>query len=409
MNFLNNLNDFFMSKDYSADQGGIYSKGADGASNADSGVDENGSGVFDSASSSPYFCSEHFEESPRDSTDEISNPSAFTPFVRKSLGGKVDASDSQAGQKRKKSESPGNGGGASNEEDVFRAIRSKVLKAGGLGGVGGISSNGAGAPNTDGESTSLSPFDTGQITPSQEESDQSEAALINLRKLENLDSFWNSLNPEGKKEVNKPISYDSSKIEAPVADMEPIQERKEVSSNDDDPDTVSNASRVSGLKISNHYKRGVDGGSSSNVNSNDGRDPNPLGGFGAFRSRSPNVGGLGGVGGSYSNGVVGGVDYRESDTSASKSNDGSEVNLSQQDDELFLMGVKNLEQLQRDSKKISQLQVPPHQQEAPSSPTASSSSSIPSSLTPSESPASTSGSPGLGGVTNNQPNNIMGG
>ncbi len=394
-----------MSKDYSADQGGIYSKGADGASNADSGVDENGSGVVGSASSSPYFGSEYFEESPRDSTDEISNPSAFTPFVRKSLGGKVDASDSQAGQKRKKSESPGNGGGASNEEDVFKAIRSKVLKADGLGGVGGISSNGAGAPNTDGESTSLSPFDTGQITPSQEESDQSEAALINLRKLENLDSFWNSLNPEGKKEVNKPISYDSSKIEAPVADRERIEERKEVLSNDD-PETVSNASRVSRLKISNHYKPGVDGGSSSNVNSNDGIAPNLGGVFSAVREKSSNFSELGGVGGSYSNGGVGGVDYRESDTSASKSNDGSEVNLSQQDDELFLMGVKNLEQLQRDSRGINQ--SPAHQKEAPSSPTASSSSSMPSSLTPSESPASTSGSPGLGGV-NNQPNNGNGG
>ena len=370
MNFLNNFNKIFMRKDYSADQGGIYSKGADGASNSDSGVDENGSG---------------------------NNPSVLATFAQKSPGGKVDASDSQAGQKRKKSESPGNGGGDSNEEDVFEAIRSKVLKGGGLGGVGGISSNGAGAPNTDGESTSLSPFDTGQITPSQEESDQSEEALINLRKLENLDSFWKSLNPEGKKVVNKPISYNSSKIEAPVADMERTQKRKEVSSNDDDPDTVSSDSRVSRRKISNHDKRGV-GGSSSNVNNNDGIAPNPAGGFSA-RRESSNVGGLGSVGGSYSNGGVGGVDYRESGASA--------FTMFKRDDEEFLNGVKNLEHLQRDSIKINQSRES-HQQEAPSSSTASSSSSMPSLLTPSESPASTSVSPGLGGV-NDKSNNVMGG
>lgn len=400
MIFLNNHNDFFMSKDYSADQGGSYSKGANGASNADSGVDENGSGVVGSASSSPYFCSEHFEESPRDSTDEISNPSAFTPFVRKSLGGKVDASDSQAGQKRKKSESPGNGGGASNEEGVFKAVRSRVSKGGGLGGVGGISSNGAkgassssnggvqnpdggfsagrirsssvggsssngaGATNRAGEATSLSPFDTSPILPSQDKSDQSKADLAKARKLEkkivearrveNLDPFWESLNDKPRK-LRSTTKADSSKIDMPVD---------------------------ASWKSVNQSQEGQ----------------NPRGGFSAFRSRSSNAGGLGGFGGSYSNGGVGGVDYRESGASVFK--------MFQRDDE-FLRGVENLEHLHRDSRGINQSPAS-HQQEAPLSPTASSSSSMPSSLTPSESPASTFGSSGLGGV-NNQPNNAMGG
>ena len=77
----------------------------------------------------------------------------------------------------------------------------------------------------------------------------------------------------------------------------------------------------------------------------------------------------------------------------------------------FLRGVENLEHLQRDSIKIDQLnqsQALSRRQEAPSSPTASSSSSMVSSPTPSESPASTSGSSGLGGV-NDKSNNAIGG
>ena len=469
-------------------QGSTDSKGADGASNADSGVDENGSGVvgseFSHAHYSPYFCSEHFEESPRDSTY------------------------SQAGQKRKKSESPANGGEALNEEGVSKAVRSRVSKGGGLGGVGGISSNGAGATNRAGEPTSSSQFDISPMLTSQDGVDQSKADLTKTQELKRLvkkiyrelgplQPFWAHVNHKGEHNMSL---RSSSKIVKPVASRESVKQSQEgqnprggfsagrirssnvggSSSNgavapngigaggvlrgNGGKFSVEKSTQTSSLEVNSltNYGRAPNpdegsgafgsrssnvgglgsvggssssdrggfsgvGGSSSNgakgaSSSNDVRAPNPAGGFSA-RRESSNVGGLlGGVGGSYSNGGVGGVDYRESGASA--------FTMFKRDDE-FLNGVKNLEHLQGDSIKINQSRES-HQQEAPSSSTASSSSSMPSSPsasssssmpssstasssssmssspTPSESPASTFGSSGLGGV-NDKSNNAMGG
>ena len=426
-------------------------------------------------------------------------------------------SDDQGAQKRQdKSESPKYDGGESSNGSSAQVNGSGNNQDVRFGGSGGSSSNETGrvVTNSGGEFTSSSPFDTSPILPSQEERDKLEEALVKFRELETLGSFWNSLNPMGKKEVSKPESYDSSKIDAPVdydwkslnpnvnqptpttrkleidIDSEAHQTRNDKRRNRSgssangggalDEDDVfravrSRSSNVGGLGSvggsSSSDRGGFSGvgGSSSNgakgaSSSNDVRAPNPDEGSGAFGSRSSNVGGfsgvggsssngakgasssndvrapnpaggfsarressnvgglLGGVGGSYSNGGVGGVDYRESGASA--------FTMFKRDDE-FLNGVKNLEHLQRDSIKINQSQES-HQQEAPSSSTASSSSSMPSSPTasssssmpssstasssssmsssptPSESPASTFGSSGLGGV-NDKSNNAMGG
>ena len=110
-------------------------------------------------------------------------------------------------------------------------------------------------------------------------------------------------------------------------------------------------------------------------------------------SSSSDRGGFGGVGGISSNGARG----FGSVGGSSSNNDGG----AQNSDYEFLRGVENLKHLQRDSIKIDLLnrsRALSLLQEAPSSPTASSSSSMVSSPTPSESPASTSGSSGLGGV-----------
>ena len=360
-------------------------------------------------------------------------------------------SDDQGAQKRQdKSESPKYDGGESSNGSSAQVNGSGNNQDVRFGGSGGSSSNETGrvVTNSGGEFTSSSPFDTSPILPSQEERDKLEEALVKFRELETLGSFWNSLNPMGKKEVSKPESYDSSKIDAPVdydwkslnpnvnqptpttrkleidIDSEAHQTRNDKRRNRSgssangggalDEDDVfravrSRSSNVGGLGSvggsSSSDRGGFSGvgGSSSNgakgaSSSNDVRAPNPAGGFSA-RRESSNVGGLlGGVGGSYSNGGVGGVDYRESGASA--------FTMFKRDDE-FLNGVENLEHLQRGSIKINQSQES-HQQEAPSSSTASSSSSMSSSPTPSESPASTFGSSGLGGV-NDKSNNAMGG
>jgi len=304
---------------------------------------------------------------------KTSEKTAFSKAVPKAKSGgeELDASDSQAGQKRKKTDSPANYGRPGNSAGGFSASRGR-----GLGGVGGSSSNGAGVTNSGGWATSSSPID------SQDESNQLKADLAKkarklireiVRELAPLQPFKAYVNQEGPGPM---ILRSTLKIDRPVDPWTSLNP------NVDQPPIV-----------------------------NDGRVPNPGGGFSAFRSafsiRSSIVGGLGGVRGGHSNGGVGGVGDREPGTSSLTSEDGSEVNSSLEDYD-FLRGVENLEQLQRDSGRINQSRAS-HQQEAPSSPTASSSSSsMPSSLKPSESPASTSVSPGLGGV-NNQLNNAMGG
>jgi len=385
MIFLNNRNKFFMSRNYSADQGGSGGKGVDGASNGDSVVSENNSDVVDVEviRSVPIFPSaiersiiaDDLKEDQFDYLKEftnalgfkISEKAAFSKAVPKAKSGgeELDASDSKAGQKGKKSESlakdgglgnlaggfsacrskglggvggsSSNGAGArnnnifnsSNSRDAsdsqagkkrrntseslandrealnpaggFSAVRIRFSNVGRFGGVGGSSSNGAGATNSGGVATSSSPFDTSPILQSQHESNRSRADLAKAKKLHQKIVRELRALQPFRAYVNQGGSGHNMILRSTLNIDMPV-----------DPSWTSLNPNVNQSQVGQKRKK-------IESPENKDRDPNPGGVFRSVRSRSSNAGGLGGVGGSSSNGAKGGSSSTAKATATSQS------------------------------------------------------------------------------------------